>query len=254
MNCTFFKKLPACLLFACAALVARGQNLQADTDQRQVVFDNTISTYLTAAAGDDARLYSGAEYRFYDANIKGNAYYANVSDFAPGNIEYDGFTYKSVPVLYDVYKDLVVMQLPHKSAGVSLVSKRVQSFDWVGHHFVYVDTDTLAKGKGINAGFYDELYNGKCQILARHSKSIVNLSDSNPSVQAYFSVKKEIFIKKGGTYTNVNSQGDLLEVFKDKKKELMQYISNNQIKFKGDPEQAILKITAYYESLAVKGI
>ncbi|WP_374950749.1 hypothetical protein [Mucilaginibacter sp.] len=250
MNRTFFKMLPACVLVVCGALSASSQNLQSDTDLRQSVFDNTVANYLTAI-GDQSRLYNGPEYNFYDAVIKGNAYFGDVNNFTPGAVEYDGFPYKNVPMLYDINKDLVAILLPNKSAKISLLSERVQSFDWLGHHFVYINTDTLKNDKGVTAGFYDQLYQGKTSILVKRSKSIQNASNSTGSIETYFNATKNIYVKKSGNYTSVSSEGDLLSVFKDKKKELKQYIGTNQIKFKDDQEQAMMKVAAYYDQITL---
>jgi hypothetical protein len=56
-------------------------------------------------------------------------------------------------------------------------------------------------------------------------------------------------VRKNNTYYPISSQGSLLSVFKDKKKELQQYIRSNEIKYRKEPEDAMVKIATYYDHL-----
>jgi hypothetical protein len=244
MNCTSFKLLLALPLFVFAATNSFSQNLQGDTDLHESMLENTVVSYYNAGS-DQSRLYNGPQYSFYDPTVKGNAYLFDNNSFTNGSIEYDGFSYKSVPMMYDIFKDYVVLLLPDKSAKISLLSERVQNFDWLDHHFVYINTDTLSKNKGVNTGFYDQVYKGKIEMLVKRSKNIEKSSGTESS----FTSKNDIYIKKNGIYSRVNSQASLLNTLKDKKEELKLYIRNNQIEFDTDQEQATLRIAAYYDQL-----
>jgi len=250
MNCISFKKLLAFPLFICAATTSFSQNLQSDTDLREGVLESTVTSYFNSI-GNQSRLYNGPEYTFYDPIIKGNAYLFDTNDFVPGSVEYDGFSYKGVPMMYDLFKDYVVVLLPNKSAKISLLSDRVQNFDCLGHHFVYVDADTLSNNKGVNTGFYDQVYKGKTEILVKRSKNIQNTSGSPGATETFFTSKKEIYLKKDGVYSSISNEGSLLNILKDKKKELKQYIRNNQVNFGGEQELAIIKVASYYDQLTL---
>ncbi|MDB5287909.1 MAG: hypothetical protein JWR05_2858 [Mucilaginibacter sp.] len=245
MNCTSFKLLLALPLFVFATTNSFSQNLQGDTDLHESMLESAVVSYYNAGSGDLSRLYNGPEYSFYDPAVKGNAYLFDNNSFTNGSIEYDGFSYKSVPMMYDVFKDYVVLLLPDKSAKISLLSERVQNFDWLNHHFVYINTDTLSKNKGVSTGFYDQVYKGKIELLVKRSKNIQKSSGTESS----FTSKNDIYIKKDGIYSHVNSQASLLNILKDKKEELKLYINNNQIEFDSDKEQATIKVAAYYDQL-----
>ena len=58
------------------------------------------------------------------------------------------------------------------------------------------------------------------------------------------------YIKMGEKYIEVNSKGKLLDVLKDKKKELKKYISSANLDFGDAKEQAILKTVAYYDQIS----
>ena len=67
--------------------------------------------------------------------------------------------------------------------------------------------------------------------------------------ESYFDPAIDYYIRKNNTYYSVSSQGSMLTILKDKKKELQQYIRANQIKFRKDPEEAMVKIASYYDHL-----
>ena len=234
--------------FLLTAISSFSQNLQTDIIQKQDVMEGVVTNYYKAI-GEQSRLYNGPEYNFYDPIIKGNAYYYDAVNFTPGTVEYDGFVYKNVPLMYDIYKDFVVVLLPNKSAKFRLLSDRVQSFDLLDHHFVYVNTDG-EKDKQVNSGFFDQLYKGKVEVLIKRSKSIQSSSGVS-AVETYFTSKKQMYIKNKGRYYSVGGEGSLLNALKDKKKELKQYIRTNNIKFGDDEEQAMVKVATYYDQITL---
>jgi hypothetical protein len=96
-------------------------------------------------------------------------------------------------------------------------------------------------------GFYDELYNGKSQVLVKRSKDIQTITSG--TAENYFDLTTKYFFKKNHIYYSISSQGSLINILKDRKKELQQYIRANQIKFRSDPEEAMVKIASYYDHL-----
>jgi len=227
-----------------------GQSAQDDSTYLKNSLARTVDNF-NKSIGQQSRLYSGTEYLPYDRTIKGNALYPlEATTWQSGAVNYDGFTYKDVPIMYDIYKDVVVILLYNKFSMLTLLSDRVHDFSLPDHHFVRVVTDSLsANNSGISTGFYEQLYGGKVEVLAKRIKSIQNSTNVTATIETYFLAKDEYYIRKGNTYYDVGSQGSVLKVFKDKKSQLQQYIRDNNIKFKKDPEDAMAKIAAYYDHL-----
>src|ERR1700744_2375556 len=61
--------------------------------------------------GPQSRLYSGERFDGYSPAIKGNAYLLDNDQPSSGNVLYDGFWYKNVNMLYDLYKDQLITSL-----------------------------------------------------------------------------------------------------------------------------------------------
>ncbi len=240
--------LLACLIYALACKKTFAQAAPADSSSQQNALNNAVALYITSI-GDQSPLYNGPEYFFYDPTIKGNAYFMQVNSFTAGSVYYDGAYYTAVPMLYDLYSDQVAVVLYNHYSKFSLVKSKLKSFDFLNHHFVNIDADTLSNGTSIKSGFYDELYNGKTTVLVKRSKSIQTSSSGISGPEKYFTPSIDYYIRKNKTYYSVSSQASLLSAFKDKKSELQQYIKANQIRFRRDPEQAMIKIATYYDRI-----
>jgi hypothetical protein len=224
-----------------------GQSADSDITARQVQIDNIVANYYSAI-GDQSRLYNGPEYNFYPKSISGSAYFTDSPEFATGVVEYDGFTYKNLQMMYDLYKGSIVMQLPSKMASIELITERVQSFDIFGHHFVKRDALTQANGQNLVAGFYDMMYTGKTEFIVHREKVMQNKTSA--ALDRFFTDEsRKMYLKIGGVYKTFGSQSSLLDLLADKKAELKKFIKENNISFYDEKEQAMVKVVAYYDQL-----
>lgn len=235
--------LTYCLLITSGYCYA--QTNLADSTSEQLASAAAITNF-NKKIGDQSRLYNGAEYIFYDAVIKGNPYYNDTATFEPGSVIYDGINYSGVSLLFDLNKDCVITLLPNKFTMIKLITERVRSFDISGHHFIYLDKEKSGK---LAPGFYNQVYNGGVELLVKNKKLLQKTSGLSGTIEYFFSESKEIYLKKGGVYTSANSKGAMLNILKDKSKELKQYIGTNNINFDDNKEQAMVKVAAYYDQL-----
>jgi hypothetical protein len=227
-----------------------GQTAQNDSAYLQTTLNQTITSF-NKLIGQQSRLYNGHEYQVYDRSIKGNALFPlDAETWELGSVNYDGIIYKDVPMMYDIYKDVVVVLLYNKFSRYSLLNERVHDFTLSDHHFVRIEADSLTNNSsGVTTGFYDQLYGGRIEVLAKRTKTIQNSTNVTASLETYFIEKNEYYIRKGNTYYSVGSQSSFLKVLKDKKNILQQYIRENKIKFKNDPENVMARIASYYDHL-----
>lgn len=246
--CFIIPQFFSLLLFASNSF---GQMAPADSISRQNSIDRTVSDFYLAI-GQQSRLYNGHEYVPYDPHIKGNALYPpDAQTWATGEVTYDGIIYKSVPLKYDIYKDVLIALLYNHFSSYMLVNEKVHDFGFSGHHFVRINADSLVNDKsGITTGFYDRLYGGKTEVLAKRSKSIQHSTDITIILETYFIEKDDYYVKKGNTYYNVGSKSSFLKVFKDKKAALQQYMRDNHINFSENREVAMAALASYYDQIS----
>ena len=230
---------------------ALGQAISTDTTILQAAFNNANAVY-TKVIGQQLPLNNGPEYNFYNPlKIRSSACFMDTT-FTTGRVFYDGAEYSGVQLLYDIYKDQLVAVLFDQYSKYALITERVQNFDLLGHHFININADTLAKNTVITSGYYDEVYHGRSEALSKKYKLIQNYTSTTGELEAYSfftPTKEDFFIRKDEIYYKVASQGDVLDVLKDKKKQLQQYIKTNKLKFRKDPGAALAGIAGYYDHI-----
>jgi len=247
--CVFFSAI-----FLCLAVfdTAYGQTAIDSTGLLQTAVNKTSNIFYEAI-GRQSSLYNGPRYYFYNPlKIQGSPYFQETTSVA-GNVFYDGLEYNNIQLIYDLYKDDLITVLYDGYSYFSLLKGGVQSFDLLNHHFININADTLINNSVIKAGYYDELYGGRSQVLVKNTKTIKIIQNSTGTLEAYSTFSEtdqSFFIRKDNIYYNVNSEGSFLSVFKTKKKQLQSYIRTNKLKFKKEPGQALATIAAYYDSLS----
>jgi len=247
MRSTFYKYAIGCCTGLLVGISSYGQGSYPDTAARQAQLDNIVANYY-GTIGDQSRLYNGPEYNFYPKSIKGSAYFADALDFNTGGVQYDGFEYKNLQVMYDLNKDAIVMQMPNKEASIELISERLQGFDLLGHHFIRIEPAVLANAQNLTAGFYDQMYKGKTEFIIRREKAIQN-NTSGVLDRFFTDESRKMYLFINGAYKSFNNQNSLYDVLGDKKEELKKYVKDNHISFRDEKEQAMVKVIAYYDQI-----
>jgi hypothetical protein len=235
-------------LFICHSF---GQTAQPDTVYLQNTINKTVSDFYVSI-GEQSRLYNGSEYHSYDRTIKGNALYPpEAQGLNQGDVDYDGVVYKNVPLMYDIYRDQVVTVLYNHFSLFSLAGDRVYYFDILGRHFIRLSADSIRSDdeSDISDGFYEQLYGGKTQVLAKRSKTIQNSTNQIATLETFFVATDDYYVRKNNHYYKIKKEGSLLKVLKDKKPALQKYIDDNNIRFGSNPQVAMARIAAYYDSL-----
>lgn len=198
-----------------------------------------------AGRGDLLPIYSGIYYYgFY--NVKGTAFYQDL-DFRNGTVRYDGKEYYDIPMRYELVKDILVVLPPHDYRGIILFSPRVNEFSFDNHRFVYLDSlqyPTLPAN-----GFYEELVKGKLTIYSRTTKILEERLDGSTLVRA-FNRKNFLFAVKDSIWYRITSQASLMELIKDRKKEVMDLMKlKKKLRFRKAREETSREIARYYNQL-----
>lgn len=198
--------------------------------------------------GRQSWLYNGPAYDLGKRIIQGNPNFLDttVAD-KEGIVVYYGFSYKNVPLVYDIRNDLLVTVLHDDISRYCLLNEKVSEFTIFSHRFIRVNPDTIGS-KIIKPGFYDEIYNGKLQVLVKPTK-IIHVVKGIMSPDDYYEPKTYYFLKKNGIYHAIASEGDILDLLADHKKELKKYIRDNKIKYRQSPADAMFMLAAYYDKL-----
>ena len=232
-----YKKIGFLFLLSLSCLHAYCQN----------AFDSSLSEAISVHAnkvGVNAHIYNGSEYTDYDHRLTGDPFFAS-SYFDDGSVVYDGIVYPHVIMFYDLLHDDVVIK-NYNEMPMILTKEKVSSFDYAGHHFTHLVTDSSATG--MKPGFYDVLYNGSIQLLAKRKKEIEEKIGLQYS-ESFFVEKNEYYLVKKNMYYPVSDRKSMLRVLKERRSDLSKFMSQQKIKFKKDQENSMIRLAAYYDSL-----
>ncbi|MBY0541972.1 MAG: hypothetical protein K2P75_01110 [Sphingobacteriaceae bacterium] len=212
----------------------------------KIAIQNT-ELFFNKAIGQQSWLYNGAAYIGYYPNIEGTAYFQDITSFSNSTIWFEGFRYENVPLKYDIFKDVMVTLLYDRSSLLSLPSEKITHVYLNNHHFVYLKIDNSESTMNLKSGFYDLIHDGKIKLYTKHAKIIKEVVEVE--VKQYFNTRTNYFLLKDGIYHAVSNESSFIAVLKDKKTNLKKYLKDNKVRFKDNPEQAMVLLANYYDEL-----
>lgn len=222
---------------------AGAQNQMPDSGFLQRIIDSTID-FARVGLQKNSGLFIGTEYKGYDRRIQGHPYFASDS-IAKGSVFFDGILYKNVPLLYDILVDEIILSGHSQTIPIKLLKLKVHYFYLNEELFVKLEGDSL--NGSLVPGFYNLLYQDKVSVLAKRKKQILESRKDEDDVR--FKQYDEYYIRKNNVLYKVDNNRSFLEVFNDKKDDLRQYQRRNNIKYKKDPANALVKTVAHYNKL-----
>lgn len=220
-------------------LYSNGQSSPFAYQATSVKTDSVKKIYFSKQWKELA-IYNGRLFRGYEYGIEGHGFYFS-SDWQIGNIQYDGIWYNDLPLRYDIYKDEVMVNHPN-NIPIILFGERVQQFHFAGLHFFRLKTNIKNEH---SVGIYQLLSDGKIKLLSRRSK-IIEENLENKKVEKKFIDQHKYYLVKDGEYHLVRNQKSVLNVLSDRRQEIIKDLKKNNIRFKTDPEKAIIHIADFY--------
>jgi hypothetical protein len=209
---------------------------------------NNSKVIYFQSLGDQSGLYNGSQYPGYAFGFKDGGhpfFYTDV--ILKGSIVYDKLLYPKAGLLYDEVMEVVLFQ--GATFRIQLISEKISHFSVLGNNFIRVVKDSSNRTL-VSTGFYQLLYEGKITVLKKEVKSIREVLISNAEgIYRYIDIKKYFYIRKNNEYYLVKSKKTIFKLFKEQKREMQQYIKQNRLNFKKDPDSLVVKLSAYYDQL-----
>ncbi len=231
-----------CVVFWSAT--AFSQNTQNDS-LSHIELTKAIEVYDHFIA-DEAPVYNGRQYIYFTYKMEGDPYFIT-GDYTKGQVNYSGRKYDSVPLMYDIARNQLVILAPDKKSAIVLENDFIDSFSLHGHHFIKLIQDY--KQNLNNTGFYDVLYNGRIQLLAKRVKNIDEQIKGDAVVRIFYS-KDRYYIHKDSVYYLVSNKKDVLSLFKDKAHDIKKYMRKHHLKFRRKNfEEPMIEVAAFYDQL-----
>lgn len=205
---------------------------------------NLVQVYYQSA-GNQAGLYNAPLHDLYPFSFNEGSPYFLTDSFTIGNVSYDGLIYQQVSLLYDMVKDEIIVRHPNRFP-LALIKDKTDSFSFAGHAFIKFKEPNEAGAASEN--FYEQLYSGHIKLLAKKRK-LIEESTEGPSVIRKIRSRTQYYILRDGDLWATKNKNTLLSLLKDKRNELQQFIKSNDLRFKENFEEDMVKTVAYYDQL-----
>ena len=227
------------ILFQLLTVLTQTAFCQADS----LIFINVSESRI--ANDVNAAIYNGQEHTGYSSLIEGIPYYES-KEWQTGTLVFQNLFYKDVFLKYDLVADQLVVRHPNGITGIVLFTRRIQSFTLGNKHFVNLDTD---KESELKSGIYEELVNGRMSLYAKRSKLFEENIVLN-ELERKFIDKNVLYVLKDGHYYAVKKQKTIMKLIADKRNAVTSAMKASKIKFKSNPELALIKMVEVYNQLS----
>jgi hypothetical protein len=215
-----------------------------DTADPSALHSNTPVNSSPSNPDDWLQIYNGRQFYAYALVSKGDAFYPR-GQWYTGNIVFDGISYSGITMMYDAFKDEVVVKHP-ANLPIILFSERIREFSFDGNYFFYVKDDNPDE---LEKGFYQRLLAGKVTLLSKRTR-LYTETVKELEIEREFLVTDKYYVLKDGKYYRINNKKQLLDVLGDKRKDLSDKRRELRLKFKRDPETFMKILTGYYNQLS----
>jgi len=185
-------------------------------------------------------VYNGRVFDPYASDIKGYALIPEVR-WAAITVLYDGIWY-NVTGRYDCHADQLILRNPDSTCLFVPNRDRVSQFMMDGRTFLKMDS-------GINAsfkGYYEMIADGPLTVYAKRGM-LLHEDISGTVVEREFIPENFYYIRKNAKFYPVRTKSNLFALIPEKKNQVQKELKNQQIKFRRDPEAAILIAAGLYK-------
>jgi hypothetical protein len=206
----------------------------------------TVIAISSEMANPQSPLYNGSEYVNYDNHIEGHQFFES-QVLEEGSVMYDGILYKNVPMLYDIVKDEVIIEHFDRYYKIRLVSERINYFSLLNHTFVRFKKDPESRPE-LETGFYEILYDGQLTVLLKKAKRYKETIESQRVIRQFLE-DDQYYLYKNTSFHPVKGKLSVIQVLKDRKKEVRQFIRQHHLTFKANIGQDLTSISLFYDKL-----
>ena len=219
-----------CLVFSCCL---RAQNTAGTQDQTT---GTLASQTFKKTLGASSVLYTGSEYIRRGTKTIGHPYYST-DQLQPFNIWYKGTGFETVPALFDLEKDQLIIEDYRKSLLIALVKAGIDSFQQGEHFFVKLKNEP-------ETPFMERLENGPLPLFCRRQKYLAPPAKAEENSLPFFVDLNNYYVLYRETLYTINDEKDLIKLLPDMRSKIKSVARSSDLRFKKDKENALRKLIA----------
>jgi hypothetical protein len=205
---------------------------------------NLVNLYQQSS-GDQSGLYNGSQYAGYPFKLTEGHPFFLYDRHGAGSVVYDGVLYENVLMQFDEVQDALIMD--SSSRRIQFINDRVTQFTLFNNNFIRIVRDT-ENTTLVRTGFYEVLYDGKISLLKKEEKQVRD-DVTTGELLRFIDIHQYYYIKMNNTYYSISNRKSILSIFKDRKKEVKQFIRKNKLSYRKDRDNMLTKATAWYDQL-----
>jgi len=228
---------------------AVSQQLSSDKQTNQVSVDDTLAmnTY-SRIMNHNYDIVNGPEYIVFHKLYHTNPFFQSAT-ICSGTVFYNGHIYSDYKLIYDIFKDEIVVNYLTPSGYLKLISLNkhfVDSFDISVNNITSRFQKILFKPEDeMKDGYYEIKFRGKAILLLRYIKTMSQVDGQDE----YFDALKK-YILLNGEYHTITTLRKFIKLFGENKNEMKKYIrSLRVVSFRKISDIELIQIFAYYDSL-----
>lgn len=206
---------------------------------------NATNLYTHFTDGN-APIFNGPQYIYYIFKMEGDPYFVTGS-YSKGWVGYKGHLYNPVSIFYDIERNQLVLLNADSLSNIIMHNEFIDSFYLLGHTFISLKEDH--KQNLYNTGFYDLLYNGHVQFLARRVKVVMDKIVGVVLTRVFY-LRDRFYIHKDGIYYLLSNKKDVFRLFADKKHDIKKMMRKKHLNLRGKTfESSLEEVTAFYDQI-----
>lgn len=187
---------------------------------------------------ENTELFEGMEYVERHRMINEKHKFFRTFDFVPSVVTYDGQAYYNIPLKYNVYEDLVVVEL-QTSKGKKrfrLFEEKLDRFQIGIHEFI-----DLEKPPG-KEGIYELLLEKQdFLLLKKYKKNLKNAFDRQLLYHEFEPEEPEFLLLRNESLITLD-RGNILDLFPKKKADVRKFYRDKRRLRKDDPELFLIEL------------
>jgi len=209
--------------------------------------DVPVNSYLEAV-GNHAIIYTGQEEIKYPNYIL-NHPYLDTDKFREGILSFDGILYPNVRMRLNLHKEELVVFSPDNRFAVVVPKNRVE-YAIIDSFFVFHNSPETGD-KQLTEGYHVRMYKGNIYEVWKRETAFLESKIKDMQVEFFFTRKKRFYLYKDDKYYPVRSKNSVIKLLNPAlKKEIKKYIKQQKLNFNKSPDEAIVSVIYYYETLS----
>jgi hypothetical protein len=229
------------LLISCLLLASIRSSAQKDIlTQKLTAQQDSVSIPYYPSSDESLPVYNGRFFYGYTSISQGIAFFGD-GQYQNGSILYDGVWYHGIPLAYDQITDRLVVKTP-KVVTITLAPEHIRQFQVGDATFVRLLPD---EHHVLRDGFYRVISEGNITLLERYVSRLNEVINVN-TISRTIETSTHFFVLKDGRYYALKHPKVLLALLTNKRKQITQYLKEQKVNARKNPEKAFTLIASFY--------